>query len=36
MAPYIFSFMIDAHSLILGIGLGVVAGLAISIIMRNA
>jgi hypothetical protein len=35
MAPYLFSFMIDPESLILGIGLGVVAGLAIAIIMRN-
>ena len=36
MAPYIFSFMIDAQSLVLGIALGLVAGLAIVIIIRNA
>jgi len=35
MAPYIFSFMIDANSLILGIGLGLVAGLSMVIIIRN-
>jgi len=35
MAPYIFPFMIDAESLVLGIGLGLVAGLAIVIIIRN-
>jgi hypothetical protein len=35
MAPYLFSFIIDPESLILGIGLGIVAGLAIVIIMRN-
>jgi len=35
MAPYIFSFLIDAESLILGIALGVVAGLAMIVIVRN-
>jgi hypothetical protein len=35
MAPYLFSFMIDPESLMLGIGLGLVAGLAIAIIIRN-
>jgi hypothetical protein len=35
MAPYLFSFMIDAESLALGIGLGFVAGLAVVLIVKN-
>ena len=35
MAPYVFPFMIDAQSLVLGIGLGFVAGLAVIVIIRN-
>jgi hypothetical protein len=35
MAPYVFPFMIDAESLVLGIGLGFVAGLAIVLIIKN-
>ena len=35
MAPYVFPFMIDAESLVLGIGLGFVAGLAVIVIIRN-
>ena len=35
MAPYVFSFMIDAPSLALGMGLGFVAGLAIVVIVQN-
>jgi hypothetical protein len=35
MAPYIFSFLIDAESLLLGMTLGVVAGWAVVMIIEN-
>jgi hypothetical protein len=35
MAPYMFSFMIDAESLVLGIGLGFVAAVAMVMIVKN-
>jgi hypothetical protein len=35
MAPYVFSFMIDAESLLLGIGLGFLGALALVLVIRN-
>jgi hypothetical protein len=35
MAPYVFPFMIDAESLLLGVALGAVAALAIVLIAKN-
>ena len=35
MAPYVFPFMIDAQSLVLGIALGFVAGLAVVLVIKN-
>lgn len=35
MAPYLFSFMIDAESLLLGMVLGAIAALSMVIIVRN-
>jgi hypothetical protein len=35
MAPYVFSFMIDAASLVLGMVLGAVAALAMVMIVKN-
>jgi len=35
MAPYVFSFMIDAASLLLGMVLGAVAALAMVMIVKN-
>jgi hypothetical protein len=35
MAPYMFSFMIDAASLLLGIALGAVGTLAMVVIVKN-
>jgi len=35
MAPYVFSFMIDAASLLLGMALGAVAALAMILIVKN-
>jgi hypothetical protein len=35
MAPYVFSFMIDAASLVLGLVLGAVAALAMVMIVKN-
>jgi len=35
MAPYLFSFMIDAESLILGVALGAVGALALVVVIRN-
>ena len=35
MAPYVFSFMIDAESLVLGIVLGAIGALALVLIIRN-
>jgi hypothetical protein len=35
MAPYVFPFMIDAESLLLGMALGAVAAWAIVVIAKN-
>jgi hypothetical protein len=35
MAPYIFSFMIDAASLLLGIALGAIGMLGVVMIIKN-
>ena len=35
MAPYVFPFMIDADSLMLGIAMGFVAGLAVILVIQN-
>jgi hypothetical protein len=35
MAPYIFPFMIDAESFVLGLALGAVGALAIVLIAKN-
>jgi hypothetical protein len=35
MAPYVFSFMIDAASLLLGMALGAVGALAVILVIKN-
>jgi hypothetical protein len=35
MAPYVFSFMIDAASLVLGMALGAVGTVAMVMIVKN-
>jgi hypothetical protein len=35
MAPYVFPFMIDAASLLLGMALGTVGALAVVMIVKN-
>lgn len=35
MTTYLLPFMVDPQSLLLGIGLGVAAGIAVMIIIKN-
>ena len=35
MKPYIIPFIVDAESLILGVALGVVAALALIVVIKN-